>query len=375
MTHHLCHLASFVIVFALCLSGASGQETDRTPIQKHAESLAAITSISADVEMAGVLMITKVAENKSEARPPTKQQMAKFWKSGDRIRIDEIESLLGARTIQINLRDQKVSVANKGGSGQKAWGTAAPINSGAADTLFDVWREAVCLPVNVGEFPRSHTTLDQALADPRCKLKRISRETLDGRACDRVTFENSSLHKTYDVWLDASVNYLARKVITLWNEEGGGWIKKEVVIETFVEPAPGVFFPTQISCKMTGNGSFVGEWPKTTVHVKNLQVNKAIPSDTFEPRFAPGSVLADRFQGKTFTVSASGQPDTPLGTIVPPDESSKPAAGVPTAPTPPGADVPAWALWKILVVVSVLLGLTALAVRLISRWRNRSSDS
>lgn len=150
-------------------------------------------------------------------------------------------------------------------------------------------------------------TLDQFF-DLGKERPKASRERMDGHDCIKVSMRNddvggSGQEVRTTLWFDPSLNYLIRKVKASFGVEGSYDAESENL--DFVEPEPGIFFPTKNRSRIFRDGKKTHE---TVATLADLRINAMIGSAELQlPTVPAGTVLADWIQGKKYPMNGSWQ--------------------------------------------------------------------
>lgn len=163
--------------------------------------------------------------------------------------------------------------------------------------------------------------LDDLLQKPH-KLRKVSRETKDGRQFIIVAFSNEPLPNKvgdFEVWFDPQANYLACKLVGTSTRQSPKLSKssREAEILRFKEAAPGIYFPEHVQARYSRDGREFTE----VVKFSDIRINQPLPADSFQPPPVPaGAMVFDEIQGKAYKADARGNPvgpSAPLATFPP----------------------------------------------------------
>ncbi len=354
----------FVFVCArIAIAQPVGQLADA-----HAASLAAIATMRATVAYqlsgGGAGFVAKNATPGVKFSQPISLQSAKFARRGRTIRIDELVSDFGERTLLFDMTKGETSVVPTVKRGEPLLGLV--LNPVTMDTRFDYWLDFICLPRASGDLQERYVTFDRAVRDKRYTAVKVVGVDPAVSSAIHVTFElaESGGRTKVAVWLDPAVNHLIRKAIRT-EETDQGQIVTEMTVEQFAEPKPGLFLPTKVTQRAKVGKA---EFPGVTLTATDLRVNESIPPATFQLAFPVGTRVSDQIRGTTYTVTADGsqaKPGVTFPVAEPPQGESRPTA------TPADADDPAWPWWKRIVLASALLVILAGAVVWVRRRKSR----
>ncbi len=148
-------------------------------------------------------------------------------------------------------------------------------------------------------------SLDELLTQ-EYRLHSIGRATRDGRELIRLDVSHD--RGRIEIWFDPAVNYLAR-VVRVRSERASGDVEAEAVVEAFVEPTPGVYFPQKVvSNAVTGKDRRRETWTAT---FSDIKINKPLPADALTLRFPAGLLVADEIRNDMFRTDDRGEPVLP----------------------------------------------------------------
>ena len=336
----------------------------------HAASLAAIRTLHAKVDYTlgdGTPLAplpTNLGPNETISHPKPKQS-ALFTKRGALVRIEELISDFGRRTLQYDLAkgETRVFPVIPAGEPKVGYMIVDPLR---VDTYFDIWSECLGLREASEDVRERGVTFDRVAKDSRYKSFKVLGPDPTTSSAIQVTFQfaGSGRPVNYAVWLDPAVNHLIRRVVRTV-ESPQGVLAYEMAVEQFGEPKAGIFIPTTVVFH-----SKVGKvaFPKVTLTLTDLRVNESLPPATFRSEFPPGVRVTDSVRGTTYTVAADGGQKNPG--VIAPAPSLPPGQPQPTA-TPPDADEPAWPWWKRIVLASAMVVLVAGVVTWVRRRKPR----
>jgi hypothetical protein len=183
----------------------------------------------------------------------------------------------------------------------------------------DPWLDT--LIASVGDTDKSPKPLlfEDKLSYPSKRSAR--REEVGGTSFVVVESVSEDGHVSGEHWFDPRANYLiSRTVVTVrpgapkW-PAGNPEVGSRTEVTRFAEPAPGVFFPAEVTKVRTMGGKF--EY-REVAQVKNIRVNAPLSPATFSLNHVPGDRVSDHLQGKRYTVGSDGKTETKLAIIGPP---------------------------------------------------------
>lgn len=219
-----------------------------------------------------------------------------YWRKGDLVRVRESygpsrnDWLLDGSyaALVTTTRDPQGRIQHGASRRRREKGTAN----------LDVWERALL------SFNRQ--PLDSYLAEYKTAIN-ISREEFDGIGCVVITVADRKRKTKHSIWLDPSVNCLARLSRT---EFADGTIL-ESLVKNFREHAPGVYFPSVIE-KRYEPAAVRGErrW-RETAEILDVRINQPLPDAAFRLDYADGTVFVDEVNGTYFHVGRDGRPSEP----------------------------------------------------------------
>ena len=125
----------------------------------------------------------------------------------------------------------------------------------------------------------------------------------DGRRLVRI--DVSHARADLQIWLDPSVNYLARYVKTKTKPQFG-MSDGLATVDSFQEVAPGVFFPVKVHCEIiTGEERKKSGW---VAELADVKINHAIAEKDLEVRFPQNLLVGDEIRNGVFRTNADGIP-------------------------------------------------------------------
>jgi hypothetical protein len=149
------------------------------------------------------------------------------------------------------------------------------------------------------DFGEPAVTLADFLEQPRIKLRGAEQD--GGLFAVRMTNERG---EEIDVWLDPAVNYLVRKKVVSSTSKDGTKLQGETEVESFVEPAPGIFFPSRVTVRHTTNGKLADQ---STYEFSAIRINQPLPADAFQVKYVNGMLFLNYVQNKVYHVDEGGR--------------------------------------------------------------------
>lgn len=213
----------------------------------------------------------------------------------------------------------------------------------------------------------------EQLVEKADKVKRVARQTVDGRNCVVIELFLSKAGKlpgavdaNVTLYLDERYNFL------IWKEvvHLAGKLFSESEVVEFAEPLPGAFFPIRYKHMNTPDGLT----EHRTAEIRDLVVNQPLPREVLEFRYPHGIKVMDSYRMEAYPVDELGQQ------IGPARRYSNAAAPPPLAAVPPeqrGAapgslwpsETEAGSVWPWVGGFSFALLAVALAFYVYGRWR------
>lgn len=199
---------------------------------------------------------------------------------------------------------------------------------------------------------------------------RADRNTLDGRECVRlrytITHAKGSTSR-YTQWHDVGRNYLIIQAVSEYT--GGDSAARRFVVRAteFIEPSPGVVFPTRVTRDAYREGELDNA---AVVTLADVVINQPVPASAFAlPAVPAGTKLMDRIDNKEGPIDSNWKPAGEMKPLPPPPTSPpehppppKPQWPTPLDTTPSAAEPVSSARWVIGGSVAVLLVAAVLAV-------------
>ncbi len=287
---------------------------------------------------------------------PTLQLAAegKYWHSFDRARIQQ-ETPTGTEDYYYLRRESEVRnvTRNRPRTGQPEWSAGREFINHMPREL-DVWR---------------HMFLEFDLYSQGAKgTPRVQRERVDGRDCVRVTMTVlRGVESQVEFWFDVGRNYLIWKRVVSAKE-----FRSEDEIVEFIEPQPGVFFPTKRVAK-----SFRGREQniQAVITLSNVRINEPIAKAVFElPRVPSGTMCSDLIKKQLYPIDETWQ-QVPGSRAEPYDQVAVPygSPGQTGFTAQSTAEGRSWTYWIAPASLAVLA--LAGAAWLYRRYRSRSLEA
>ena len=154
------------------------------------------------------------------------------------------------------------------------------------------------------------------------------REEVGGTSFVVVEGVSKDGHVRGEYWFDPRANYLISRYEVMLKAGAPNWPAgrpdqgSRTEVTRFAEPAPGVFFPVEVT-KVNTVGEKFGS--REVGRVKNIRVNAPLPMEIFSLNYVPGDRVSDHLQGKRYTVAPDGKSETNVAAVSP----HRPPLGVP----------------------------------------------
>ncbi len=147
--------------------------------------------------------------------------------------------------------------------------------------------------------------LKDLLAD-KLTTATASRAERGGRKMVRIKVSHT--RADLEIWLDPAVNHLARHVV-LKSKLQDGPPESDTTVESFVENAPGVFFPSKVVCSVAAGKN--GQTSRWEANFSEIEVNKPLSPESLRLRLPAGILVSDDLRSGMFRTDASGNPVLP----------------------------------------------------------------
>jgi hypothetical protein len=169
-----------------------------------------------------------------------------------------------------------------------------------------------------------------------------------------------------EYWLSPAKNYLVTQTFSTAKFQTKEFSTRAEITQ-FLEPKPGIFFPTEVVTTQFVDGKMI---KRTVGSIKQLSINMPLPPDIFSLDFVPGDAVFDHLQGKRYTVGADGRSETNIKEIPTPVSSIVPVGELTETKT----EERPFAYW-IFVVSFLVTGVGLLALIRRRRLRGHSTIS
>lgn len=236
----------------------------------------------------------------ADKKPRTQSCSVEYWFSPEAIRVKLSDSLGVSHELDYLWKNsQRQALITQEVGGKKEY--QATLGAFAERCLHrcDAWARALLMLDDPGEGRQLYFEDLLEVAD---RIESVKRKSIGGR--DMVVVE-LTFNKTkpivstwhMEVFLDASVNYLVRKVVY----ERVGGIRREAEVEKFQEFTGGVYFPVRVVGRAGDGFSSLAEFT-------DVSINEPLPRDIFEFRYPHGVTLYDGIRNARYRVDESGNP-------------------------------------------------------------------
>jgi hypothetical protein len=231
--------------------------------------------------------------------PPGGNETAQYWRSGD-----DFRCLVRASTTTNDIQYRDGVVKRYSSDNQHSGDQGRNGRITTQDMAFN------CSPWSYGQLTflgreKYRVTLEQLLTEAH-RLHSIKRETRDGR--ELIHLDLSHDRGRLDIWFDPAVNYLAR-ITRVRTDRSFGDVDGETVVTSFIEPAPGIYFPDKVvSTSTVGKDHRRQTW---TASFTDIKINEPLPTDALSVRFPPGLLVSDEIRKGMFRTDDRGEPVLP----------------------------------------------------------------
>jgi hypothetical protein len=292
----------------------------------------------------------------------------KYWRSQDQVRVREelpnntINELLVEKGVI-----RQVSSSRDPASDRRSFGAARrPISDRLG--LCDIW---TAMFLNLSG-PHGRPFLFEEYLQLAKERPEVAREKSSGHNCIRVRLildsQDGKDVNTVTLWHDESYNYLIRKAVMVFGKAELSQTESEIL--HFIEPKPGIYFPTKCRVQAMRNGKQIYSEMDS---ISELSVNEPIPSSVFRlPPIPSGTFMTDRIEGTTYSVDANWQRisrSTPIRTLAVVANADGKESGYRSQST---AEPKPFAWW--LLPASLVLLVLALCVLVFRQLRGRWAD-
>lgn len=215
-----------------------------------------------------------------------------FWKSGDTMRVRYFAGNNRYEYLRQDGRETAILDARQSGGRGKANGSVTPIQSQIPMGFCDVW----CISLLSLSSGASVVTLDDYLNRPH----NVRDMRLDGSLfVIQITLKSG---EDVDLWLDSSANYLVRKIVISYINNGHK-MRTTGDVDSFAEPLPGIFFPSRVVYKNTTDDKLAEQ---SKYEFTSIRANHDLPADAFKLKYVRGMEFLDYFQNKVYAVDEDG---------------------------------------------------------------------
>jgi hypothetical protein len=333
-----------------CCAAARGDE--RTELLEqvragHRASREAIRTLSATVAI--------------ERLHPTRSVImeGKYWRSLDLVRVQEGKEGAACNDY-LRKNDEVRQVGRSWGAGKGVQYMATRKPASDFFCTCDAWRQMMIdIPGPNGGQLSYDRLLEVSSRPPEAR-----RDTLDGRACIRVSLtmvSDAGVEQHVTLWHDVGYNYFVRKLVATIGADKG--VRR---ITEFAEPSPGIVFPVRCQGEHFRDGELLGSEATT---LKDLVINKPLPDALLVlPSIPRDTTLQDKVLGLTGPIDSGWNPIGPMKPL-PKAVHAGPAPGaVPAHTAPSTAERIASSWWVVAASFGVLL--LAAVIALIRRWHS-----
>jgi hypothetical protein len=274
----------------------------------------------------------------------TEPEQGEYWRDGGVVRL---RSSAEGKTVDSVAKDAVVRTLGRGNG--RVIGTVVPLNGRPLATC-DVWSLGLL-----------------GLPDPKRGFELVSFDELIGRGQqvgqvsekkefgrNEIVVEVITPDSKWEVWFDAAVNYLIRRIIVTQDKK-----RTDVSVTRFAETMPGLFFPEQVEMRMVVDGK-PGD-SRSTVFT-DVRVNEPLSPSVFDFHFPAGLEVTDLVMGKTYITDADGRPGGQIKDL-------EIGGAPPYSPAPKDVtkdEAKPWSNWILPGSLGILGGAGALWLR--SRW-------
>jgi len=266
-----------------CVLAQSQKELQNTLILAHRSAVQAVQSLSCQVTVQDG--VGKLQQNTT----------GRYWRDFNAIRIHQDGA--DGQSQDLVVKDGELVSLSKLQDRGKLKFFAGRQSASQRLSVCDVW--AVML-LNVPGPKGTRLLLDEFLERVvvACEISRDRSSSFYVKA----DFDDADDGKNHlELWFDASVNYLIRRMaLTVDKFPRNRW---EFAIGHFEEGAPGVFFPAQSTARSLYDGKVIMQSIST---LSELHINESIPADQFTLVVPPGTPLADKIRGISYTTGNHG---------------------------------------------------------------------
>jgi hypothetical protein len=165
----------------------------------------------------------------------------------------------------------------------------------------DPWFDTMVLFIGDHKKSRMPVLFAELVKAPNVKVsaKRVSDQGKEFAVVELTSLDQSS---KMSVWFDPRVNYLISRKILSRNEKGKPFVATTEV-ERFIEAAPGVYFPANVTHTWRTDGRMNR---REVSVIKDVRANHTLPAEIFQLGFQPGTQVLDSTEGKRYKVGPDG---------------------------------------------------------------------
>jgi hypothetical protein len=299
------------------------------------------------------------------------KRTAQYWRTPNSVRVVEQTGQGTTTDIKILSNSQYVATLRNGvlpGKNEKQFGVAIiSANRRAIET--DPYELGLfVLPLGLSTKPSKPIfTLNEAYRSGTVQASGWTE--IDNRKLYRICIDCELGQRSYEVWIDPSVNWLIRKCSQTMRENGKITWNIEYAIEEFAELKPSVFVPVRSKSVHIFRGERVAE---TSNQFRNVRVNQSLPDQPASPIPADGTKAFDEPANSMYVLSRNY---TRIGQSVPLSDKIVPVIQRADAIEDPLAPPSARQIWlpRVALVVSLVLVVLGLVFRAKRRARNRAA--
>lgn len=285
-----------IALLAVLVCGLNGRAEDdllKEVLRHNQETRKSFETFSAELITQGL---------QQSAQTKTIERRSKYWRDGDRIRIDSAQPSGGVVTAWVigaevrSLQPFRVHGSNI----QKMAAARFP-----RTMLLDgnVWAEMsleFILARTGGSIP-----IDELLTHAKSRPS-TNRRTRQGRSIvelrveveDYNTFTQTSFPVNYEIWFDPARNFHVLQFVKVMPE-----MRQVFQISEFLEFIPGRFFPVRAESTLSHKGEITH---RSSMELRNVRINEAVAKQLFEVGKPPdGTVCLDRFRNVKYRIDAN----------------------------------------------------------------------
>lgn len=304
-----CWVAGVVLALGSWTGDAHADDLIKDVARRNRAAVEAIHTLSCQYSKARYDESGKLVEQYGEV---------KYWRSGPNWRSKWTHK---GEWVDAVCDDQQIRTRSSGPKLPSVGGLVA-VWSGLPGPHGDPWLDT--LVTSIGDPAKGPKPLlfEDQMTYPGKRSAR--REEVGGVSFVVVANNSEDGYYSSELWFDPRANYLKSRSVTTAKPGSPRWpagrseVGSRTEVTRFAEPAPGVFFPAEVTKVQTMGGKFqyreVGQ-------VTNIRINAPLPPDIFSLNHVPGDRVNDHLQGKTYTISPDGKSQTnvrPVAPLTPP---------------------------------------------------------